>query len=130
MMHSLEVRAPLLDRKVVEFVFGLPAGLKMRRGVRKYLLKKALAGILPPQILHRRKRGFLIPTALWLKGRLRGLVEELLGESYLRGQGLFRPETVQRWLSEHEAGRVDRRKELWTLLVLQLWLRKNRPSIV
>jgi len=130
MMHSLEVRAPFLDRDVVEFAFALPAGAKMRHGRRKYLLKKTFNSLLPRRVIQRPKRGFLIPTALWLKERLKPLVEELLGESHLRQQGLFRPETVRGWLEEHNAGRVDRRKEIWTLLVLQLWLQSHKPAIV
>jgi asparagine synthase (glutamine-hydrolysing) len=129
MMHSLEVRAPFLDKDVVEFAFPLPWRFKIRHGSRKYLLKQAFKGILPSRILHRKKRGFLIPTALWLKGMLRPLMDELLGESWLKNQGLFRPDLVRRLIKEHEMGFADHRKELWTLLVLQLWLYHHRPSI-
>ncbi|MCP4664788.1 MAG: asparagine synthetase B, partial [Deltaproteobacteria bacterium] len=130
MMHSLEVRAPFLDKDVVEFAFALPWWLKIRHGRRKYLLKQAFKGILPGRILHRKKRGFLIPTALWLKGMLRPLMDELLGETWLKNQGLFRPDMVRRLREEHERGLADHRKELWTLLVLQLWLYHHRPSVV
>jgi asparagine synthase (glutamine-hydrolysing) len=130
MMHSLEVRAPFLDTALMEFVYRLPSHMKIRYGRRKYLLKRAFRDLLPREILTRKKRGFLIPTALWLKGLLRPLVEELLGERWLRQQGLFRPEVVRRLLKEHDAGMADHRKELWTLLILQLWLRHHNCSII
>lgn len=130
MMHALEVRAPFLDTALMEFVYRLPYHMKIRYGKRKYLLKRAFRDLLPREILTRKKRGFLIPTALWLKGLLRPLVEELLGERWLRQQGLFKPEVVRRWLKEHEAGMADHRKELWTLLILQLWLHHHKCSII
>jgi asparagine synthase (glutamine-hydrolysing) len=130
MMHSLEVRAPFLDTALMEFVYRLPYHMKIRQGRRKYLMKKAFRDLLPGAILARKKRGFLIPTALWLKGLLRPLVEELLGERWLRQQGLFKPEVIQRLLKEHEAGAADHRKEIWTLLILQLWLRHHNCSVI
>ena len=130
MMHSLEVRAPFLDRDVAEFICRLPSRYKLRGARRKYLLKKAVAGILPKEILSRGKRGFLIPTAAWLRGRLRPQVDELLGERYLKAQGIFDPKTVTGLVTEHATGAADHRKKLWTLLVLQLWLAQHKPSII
>jgi len=129
MMHSLEARAPFLDRDFAEFACRLPASYKLHGLTRKYLLKKSMSHLLPPEILTRNKRGFLIPVARWLRDKLKPLVEELLGEAHLRRQGLFDPKTVRTLIDEHDSGRMDRRKELWTLLVLQLWLRHNNPSI-
>ncbi len=130
MMHSLEVRAPFLDRDVAEFVCRLPSRYKLRGSKRKYLLKKAVADILPKEILNRGKRGFLIPTASWLRGRLRPQVDALLGASYLKQQGMFDPKTVTGLVAEHASGAADHRKKLWTLLVLQLWLDHHKPSII
>ncbi len=130
MMHSLEVRAPFLDRDVAEFVCRLPSRYKLRGSSRKYLLKKAVAGILPPDILKRGKRGFLIPTAAWLRGQLRPQVDELLGQRHLKAQGIFDPKTVARLVGEHATGAADHRKKLWTLLVLQLWLAHHKPDLV
>ena len=128
MMHSLEVRAPFLDI-LMEFVCRLPYQMEIRHGKRKYLFKRAFRDMLP-KIVHRKKRGFLIPTALWLKGLRRPLVEELLGERWLRQQGLFKPEVIQRLLQEHNSGAADHRKEIWTLLILQLWLKHHSPSVI
>lgn len=129
MMHSLEVRAPFLDRSVAEFVARLPAHYKLRGFKRKYLLKKACADVLPREILTRNKRGFQIPVAQWLRGELRPLVEELLGEDFLRQQGLFNTEAVRRLVDSHVSGQADLRKPLWTLLVLQLWWKANAPRV-
>jgi len=130
MLQSLEVRAPFLDRDVAEFVWRLPVSLKLRGFTGKYLLRRALAGIVPAQVLSRPKRGFLIPVSQWLRGVLRPQVEELLGEEHLRAQGLFNPAQVRRLVAEHASGAADHRRPLWALLVLQIWLRKNAPSIV
>ena len=129
MMHGLEVRAPFLDKDLVDFAFRLPASIKMKYGRRKYLLKKALREILPAHVMRRKKRGFLIPTAAWFRGALKPLVDEFLGVEYIRKQGLFRPDTVVRLRDEHRAGVADRRKELWTLLALQLWLNAHKPLV-
>ena len=130
MMHSLEVRAPFLDRDVAEFVCRLPSRYKLRGKTRKYLLRKAAASILPKEILGRGKRGFLIPTASWLRGRLRPQVDELLGERHLKQQGIFDPKTVTALVAEHASGAADHRKKLWTLLVLQLWLAHHKPTVI
>lgn len=121
MLHSLEVRAPFLDKDAAAFAARLPVRHKLHGFKRKYLLKKAFAGLLPSEILHRNKRGFQIPVAQWLRGRLRPLMEDLLAESALRAQGIFNPRTVRALMDEHISGRADLRKPLWTLLVFQLW---------
>ena len=121
MLHSLEVRAPFLDRDVAEFAARLPVRHKLHGFKRKHLLKKAFADLLPPEILHRNKRGFQIPVAAWLRGRMRPLMEDLLSEARLREQGIFNPRAVRALMDEHISGRADLRKPLWTLLVFQLW---------
>ncbi len=128
MLHSLEVRAPFLDRHVAEFAAKLPLEYKLRGFKRKYLLKRAFAGLLPKQILKRNKRGFQIPVAGWLRGKLKPLLLELLSGQRLRSQGIFRPEQVQKLMAEHFSGARDLRKPLWTLLVLQIWMERNRPD--
>lgn len=129
MMHSLEVRAPFLDRDLANFVASLPVNLRLNGFKRKYLLKKSCADLLPKEILQRNKRGFQIPVAEWLRGKLRPLVEDLLGEGHLRAQGLFDPAAVRRLVDSHMSGQADLRKPLWTLLVLQLWLQHHAPRI-
>ena len=118
---SLEVRVPLLDRRVVELAARLPMNLKLRGLKTKYILKRAIADALPPEILARPKKGFGIPLGHWFRGALRPLVHEVCGVDAIRRGGLFRPEAVQRLLSEHESQRRDHRKKLYTLLAFQLW---------
>ena len=129
MLHGLEVRAPFLDKDVAEFAARLPVDRKLHGFKRKWLLKRAFAGLLPREILHRNKRGFQIPVAEWLRGRMRPLMEDLLSPDSLKAQGIFNPATVRALMDEHISGRADLRKPLWTLLVFQLWWQaRQRPA--
>lgn len=129
MLHSLEVRAPFLDKKVAEFTAKLPVALKLHGFRRKYLLKKSFQKLLPPEILHRNKRGFQIPVAAWLRGRLKPLLQEMLGYNRLKAQGIFNPQVVEKLMQEHFSEKRDLRKQLWTLLVFQLWLEANKKFL-
>lgn len=121
MAVSLELRAPFLDHRLVEFAAGLPAGLKVRRMQLKSLLKRAVAPWLPKEIVHRQKRGFSVPIARWLRNEMRPLVNDLLSESRLRNEGLFNPAYVRRMIDEHQSGRRDHRKPLWALVCFETW---------
>ena len=121
MMNSLEVRVPLLNQAVVEHVASLPMSLKLRGLRTKFLLRAAMADRLPREVLARRKQGFALPMARWMRGPLRGLVESSLASDRVAAMGLLRPEAVQSLLQDHMSGRRDNRKPLWTLLVLQHW---------
>lgn len=122
MLHSLEVRAPFLDRELAEFTARLPVRYRLHGFKRKYLLKKAFAELLPQEILRRGKRGFQIPVAAWLRGRLRPLMEDMLSADRLQRQGIFNPRAVQTLMRRHLSGAADHRRALWNLLVWQLWL--------
>jgi asparagine synthase (glutamine-hydrolysing) len=124
MAASLEVRSPFLDTRVVELAGSLPFSLKMRGLTRKWLLKRALEPLLPPEILYRQKHGFALPVAAWLKGPLRPLVEEVLSERRLADGGVFEPAVVRRLVTEHGSGKADHRKALWSVLMFELW--RNR----
>lgn len=121
MAVSLEVRAPFLDPRVAEFAAGLPLEYKLNGNNGKYILKETIKNLLPKNVTKRAKKGFGIPIAEWLKGRLNPLVRDLLNEDRLRKQNLFNPEFVQKMLKEHETGFANHHKPLWTLLVFQLW---------
>ena len=121
MLSSLEVRAPFLDHTLVEFLARVPPTLKLRGLTTKYLLKQAMAGRLPAGIADREKKGFGIPVAEWLKTALREPMLDLLSPDRLRRQGLFEAAEVERLIREHLSGERDRRKQLWTLFVFQLW---------
>jgi asparagine synthase (glutamine-hydrolysing) len=124
MACSLEVRAPFLDVDLVDFLGRVPSRLKLRRLETKYILKRAMADALPSGIADRPKKGFGIPVAEWLKAELREPMLDELSPERLRRQGIFEPAAVQALISEHLAGRRDHRKQLWTLLVFQLWHRR------
>jgi asparagine synthase (glutamine-hydrolysing) len=124
MACGLEVRAPFLDVELVEFLGRVPARLKLRRFDTKHLLKRAMAGSLPPGIAGRAKKGFGVPIAAWFKSELREALREELASSRLVAQGIFDPASVDRLVTEHLSGRRDHRKQLWTLFVFQLWHRR------
>jgi asparagine synthase (glutamine-hydrolysing) len=124
MACSLEVRAPFLDVELAAFISRVPPRLKLRRLDTKHLLKRAMAGVLPPGIADRPKKGFGIPVAEWFKHELREPLLEELSESRLRAQGIFEPAEVRRLVTEHLSGRRDHRKQLWTLFMFQLWHRR------
>ncbi len=121
MAVSLETRAPFLDPRIGQFAASLPLDMKLRGKSGKFILKEAMAPLLPHEILNRPKKGFGIPIAEWLRGRLRPLMEEMLAEKRLREQGIFEPRFVRQLIDEHIAGKASHHKELWTLLVFQLW---------
>jgi asparagine synthase (glutamine-hydrolysing) len=123
MAHSLELRSPLLDHHVVELGLSLPASLKLRGREGKQALRRAFAADLPSEVSTRGKTGFGVPIASWFRGELRELAGDLLLDRRARERGHFRPETVERLLGEHGAGRADHAHRLWCLVMLELWLR-------
>jgi asparagine synthase (glutamine-hydrolysing) len=123
MAHSIEARPPLLDHKLVEFAARIPARLKLKDGTTKYILKRAMRGILPDDIIHRRKHGFAVPLAHWFRGALSSFTRDLLFSRACRERGLFNEAYVERLLQLHGRGR-DIDLQLWTLLSMELWCRR------
>ncbi len=121
MAVSLEVRAPFLDARIAEYAASLPLEYKLKGGKGKYILKKAVEDLLPRDILRRPKKGFGIPIAEWLKNRLNPLLHDLLAPERLKKQDLFNTDFVRKLIKEHETGAASHHKQLWTLLVFQLW---------
>ena len=121
MAHSLEVRVPYLDPVVAELALALPTAMKVRGLSKKWLLKKAVAPLLPAATIHGRKRGFSIPAAAWLRDELVPFAREVLAPAHLRAQGFLRPEAVARVLDRHVSGREDLSRQLWGLLSFTLW---------
>lgn len=123
MWHSLEVRVPFLDHKVVEFAATIPAKYKLKRWEKKHILIKALEGIIPQSILKRRKQGFSIPLSQWLRGPLRELMRATLSETALSDIGLFQPSAVLRLVDEHERQVRNHETKLWSLMTFSMWHR-------
>jgi asparagine synthase (glutamine-hydrolysing) len=123
MAHGLEVREPLMDHPLVEWLATLPADLKVRGGQGKWLLKKALAPHLPDHILHRPKMGFAVPLARWFRGPLRERVRSALLDGALTPTGIFDRRYLTRLVDDHVAGRRDHSAPLWTLLMFEAFLR-------
>jgi asparagine synthase (glutamine-hydrolysing) len=121
MAHSLEARVPFLDRSVVELSRRIPSRLRLRGLTTKYLLRRAMAGRLPEQILSGQKLGFNVPMSAWLAGGLREFAADVLAPARLRRQGLLDPKAVERLLREHQTRQADHSHALWTLLVLVVW---------
>jgi len=125
MAHSLEVRVPFLDPAMTSFAFGLPTRHKVRGLSKKVLLRKAMAPLVPHEIVHGRKRGFSIPAAAWLRGELEPFARDTLSAETLHRQGFFHPETVSRLIGEHASGLEDRSRQLWGLLSFTLWYERH-----
>lgn len=126
MASSVEVRVPFLDHELAEFVaWNVPPALKLHghsRSTTKYILRQAMRGILPDEVLKQPKAGFAAPVDYWLAHDLKDMVDDLLGESRIRNRGLFRPEAIERLVREHRSGRRDWSMQLWQFLTLELWM--------
>ena len=121
MAHALEVRAPLLDPRVLRAAWRLPLRAKLAGTTTKRVLRQILAERLPPQITRRPKKGFGIPVAEWLRGPLRGWMTGVLDPVAVRRGGLLDPRWTSRLAAEHTSGRADHHKALWIAIALELW---------
>jgi len=125
MAHGVESRAPFLRASLVEFALALPDRAKLRGTGGKWALKQAARGLLPPDLLARRKQGFSPPFSAWARGPLRGLVVETLSPAAIERAGVLDARSVHRLLREHLDGREDRGRTLWALLSLQCWAERR-----
>lgn len=123
MAASLECRVPLLDHELVELAAGIPAHLKVAGGELKSLMKKALADVLPAEVLYRPKRGFGAPMGAWLKGALSEMLGSALSRESLESRGLLNAEPIARLIEDHRANRIDGTDKLLALLNLEIWCR-------
>ena len=124
MAHSLEVRPPFLDHRIVEFAGSLPEHLKIRGSRQKIALKAALRGKLPDSILNRRKSGLDIPAHEWFRGPLLPLLRDTVNRESLEATGLFDPPATLSLIEDHREKRVNAGFQLWGLMTLFLWLKK------
>jgi asparagine synthase (glutamine-hydrolysing) len=123
MASSLEARLPLLDHRLVELAFQIPAQYKVRGWSTKRILKRAVRGLVPPQVLKKPKHGFSVPVDPWFRGSLKDFTSEVLLDGQTRSRGYFNMALVERLWKEHIEGRHDRTGHLWLLLNFELWQR-------
>ena len=121
MASSLEARSPLLDHELMEFAASLPPELKVHGREKKVVLRAALRGWVPDEILDAPKRGFRLPLGDWLRGELRDFARDVLLDGRAVERGCFRPDYVRELLDRHAAGLQDHSQGIWTLLMFELW---------
>lgn len=108
----------------MEWVARLPVSMKLKGKRNKYLLKKTCQNLLPPVILKRGKQGFGIPLGKWFRENLKPMMKEILQSELFQNRKIFKPEYLNRIIQEHEQGRTDHGKRIWTLLMLEFWFRR------
>jgi asparagine synthase (glutamine-hydrolysing) len=124
MAHGLETRVPLADTRLIELVAQIPPRMKATPRHSKRILRRAMQGVLPDEILRRKKIGFNPPMGVWLNTRLKPLVDDYLSEETLRRRGYFHPAAVQQLIQEHRSSRRDHTWHLWALVVFEEWHRQ------
>ncbi len=132
MAHSIETRAPLLDHKLIEYVQTIPGTLKLHGMETKHILKRAVAGLVPDEIIQRQKKGFSVPIRQWFKRELKDMLNDTLSDQRTRERGLLNARAVRALVNEHQIGRRDHAHKLWGLLTLELWQRAfidQRPEM-
>jgi asparagine synthase (glutamine-hydrolysing) len=123
MANSLEARSPFLDQELLEFAARIPSHFKLRGLTTKYILKKALEGFVPREIIRRKKHGFGVPVGRWFRTHLKNYVREVLLSPLALRRGYFKEEGLRRLIDEHQSGKRDHGHRLWALLTLEMWHR-------
>jgi asparagine synthase (glutamine-hydrolysing) len=129
MAHSLEVRPPFLDHRIVEFAAGLPDRFKIRGFQQKYILRELMRGKLPATVLDRKKTGFDIPTHDWFRGVLRSLLLDTLTPEAIGATGIFNAQAIEALIADHMERRINIGYHLWGLLTLFLWMNRWKVEI-
>lgn len=138
MAASLESRVPFLDWKLVEFTTRMPESMKLHGWQTKYVLRRAMQGLLPDQILQRPKMGFPVPVGAWFRGQFRHVIDDCVLGERAAARGMFAPDFLRQLVAEHQAGVRDHSQRLWSLVNFELWMRQfidgealaeNRPAM-
>jgi asparagine synthase (glutamine-hydrolysing) len=124
MAHSLEVRPPFLDHRIVEFAASLPERMKIRGGTQKFVLRELMRGKLPETVLKRKKTGFDIPTHDWFRGALRQLLMDTVTPEAIAETGIFDARAIETLIRDHMERRINAGYHLWGLLTLFLWMKR------
>ena len=123
MAASVEGRPPLIDHRIVEFMFSLPPRQLIRCWQQKYLLKKSAAGLLPSQIINRPKAPFGAPLRSWVRRDLKEMVDDVLSPSALKNRGLFNPGAIHKLIQTDREGKEDNALLIWSILTREMWFR-------
>lgn len=123
MANSLEVRAPFTDYRLLEFALRLPDRMKVRGTTTKHVVREAMRGILPEQVIGKKKMGFNPPLPQWINGELKPMIAKFLSAEAVERRGIFRPEAVRQLLSDHEQNKRDNALKIWALLMIEVWQR-------
>ncbi len=124
MAHSIEARVPFLDHKMINLVMSIDSSIRMKYRDPKYLLKESIKELIPNQLLHKPKTGFIVPEAQWIRSILRDKVEYFLGEEYLVKQNIFNKNIYKKYVIPHMNRTKDNHWQIWTILMFQLWYNK------
>ncbi len=122
MATSLEARVPYLDHRMVELCISMPIHFKLRGFTSKYILRKAFSELIPKEILRRKKQGFTVPLALWFRKELKDFTQEILSQNSVAKRGYFNYNYIKHILKEHLEGKRDYSREIWSLLIFELWV--------
>ena len=128
MQSSIEARAPFIDYTLMEFMATVPPELKLKGFEKKHILKKAFEGILPKDILYRRKQGFTVPLTVWFRNELNPFIQEMLSKERIERTGLFQWSSVERLLNEHMQHKENHHSRIWALLMFMVWQDMYRPN--
>jgi asparagine synthase (glutamine-hydrolysing) len=123
MAASIESRVPFLDHKLVEFTAKMPERMKLRGKTTKWVLREAMKGILPDEILNRPKMGFPVPVGGWFRNEFKHIVDEYVLSERALGRGIFAPEFVRQMVAAHNAGE-NHDERLWALVNFEIWHRQ------
>ena len=124
MASSLEVRAPILDKEMLEFAARVPSQLKFNDGEKKYLLKESFKDYLPDDILYRKKMGFSVPLATWFRTEIKNIAETYLIDKPIGLPKYFNMEVVNQYWAEHQREKADHGAILWSMLMFEMWWQK------
>jgi len=124
MAASVESRVPFLDHKLVEFTSSLPERLKLHRWTTKYVLRQSMKDVLPEQILTRPKMGFPVPIGAWFRGAYAQVLDKYVLSNRAMDRGIFNAQSVRTLVSQHQRGEANHSERLWSLVNLEIWLRR------
>jgi asparagine synthase (glutamine-hydrolysing) len=127
MANSLEVRVPFLDYRLVDFLFSLPLESKIGNGQQKRILRDAVSGLLPKEVIERKKQGFEVPLLKWFKAELRSSIESLwLNDAYIENQGIFDVREIKELKKQlYSSSPQEAVAQIWGLIVFQHWYKRN-----